>query len=71
MMEADVWGGLSDMIRAAIGLNHQVDPVVFRNLGHKRGNGINGQRYINMVLRLAVLPYVQQHHHLVFQHDNA
>ena len=59
------------MIWAAIGLNHLTGPIVFRNIGPGHGNGVTAQRYINQVLRPVVLPYIHQHNHLVFQHDNA
>jgi len=59
------------MIWVAIGLDHLIGPIIFRNIGPGRGNGVTAQRYINQVLRPVVLPYIHQHNHLVFQHDNA
>lgn len=71
ILEVDAWGGPSIMIWGAIGLRHLLGPVVFRDIGQGRGNGVNAQRYIDQVLAPMILPHFQRHPHLVLQHDNA
>ena len=71
VLEVDAWGGPSIMIWGAIGLRHIIGPVIFRNIGPGRGNGVNSHRYMAQVLAPVILPYFQRHPHLVLQHDNA
>ena len=58
-----IWGGIS--------FNQLVGPVVFRNLGPGRGNGVTAQRYIDQVLRPIIQPHFQQHANMTLQQDNA
>ena len=67
----DRWGGASIMVWGAIGLNQRVGPIIFQNVGHGRGNGVNAARYIAQVLQPHVVPFFQRHQNFLFQQDNA
>ena len=47
------------MIWGAIGLNRRLELVIFHNIGPGSGNGVNAQQYINQVLALEIMPFVQ------------
>lgn len=57
-----VWGG--------IGLNVKLGPVIIKNLGPGRGNGVTAARYIDQVLRPHVMPHIERHQNKTFQQDN-
>jgi transposase len=46
-------------------------PVIFKNLGPGRGNGVTAACYIDQVLRPHVVPHFARHQNKSFQQDNA
>ena len=71
VLERDPWGGQSVMIWGAMALNHLLEPVIFRNIGPGRGNGVTAQRYITQVLAPHVVPFFERHPNFLYQQDNA
>ena len=55
-MERDLWGISNIMVLSRIGLNFKLAPVIFQNIGPRRGNGVMGARYIDRILRPCVMP---------------
>lgn len=71
ILQHDRWGGASVMIWGAIGVNQQLGPVFFANIGPGRGNGLNANGYVTEVLQPYVVPFFQRHPNCLFQQDNA
>jgi len=55
-MERDSWGIPNVMVLSGIGLNFKLVPIIFQNIGPRRGNGVTGAPYIDDVLRPRVMP---------------
>ena len=51
--------------------SHLLGPVIFRNIGLGRGNGVTAQRYITQVLAPHVVPFFERHPNFFYQQDNA
>ncbi|KAK7106419.1 hypothetical protein V1264_017679 [Littorina saxatilis] len=71
ILEWDRWGGPSVMIWGGICLHEVLGPIIFQNIGPGRGNGVTAERYIDQVLRPAVVPFFNQHRNFTLQQDNA
>ena len=71
VQQVNAWGGPSIMVWGGMRLNLLVGPVVFRNIGAGRGNGVTAARYIQQVLGPAVVPHIRRHPNLTLQQDNA
>jgi transposase len=71
MIERNDWGGPSIMVWSGIGLNVKLGPVIFQNLGPRRGNEVTAARYIDQVLRPHVVPHFARHQNKTSQQDNA
>jgi aspartyl aminopeptidase len=71
MIERNAWGGPGIMVWGDIRLNVKLGPVIFQNLGSKRGNGVTAARYIDQVLRPHVVPHFARYQNKTFQLDNA
>ncbi|KAK7088583.1 hypothetical protein V1264_022489 [Littorina saxatilis] len=67
ILEWDRWGGPSVMIWGGICLHEVLGPIIFQNIGPGRGNGVTAERYIDQVLRPAVVPFFNQHRNFTRQ----